>query len=161
MNHSFHFSRQLAIAGIRSAIVLAALGLGQAQATTFDVNLTGNVGDGNFSSFDSGGTHYDQWILLLSGLDSSSSISAQSGDTINATITLDQSVTIPASVDITAFALILSGASFPSIDTGTSGTTSFFNQGVASASGGGRLYYEWTARQLCRFFPSRQYIHHF
>ncbi len=103
---------------------LASLGLGQAHAATINLNLTGTVSNGQLSAFDSGGTHYDQWYLNLSGI---TPFTVSNGDMINATITLDQSFTIPASVTYTQFEFDLTGASFPNINTGTNGTTAFFN----------------------------------
>lgn len=115
--------------------LLAALcisGIGQAQATTHDISLTGTLASGQFSSFDGGNTHYDQWLLQL---DTFSSISVSQGDSINATITLDQSFTMPASAQLTSFAFFMTGTSFPAIDTGTSGTTAFFNLTVPGSTG--------------------------
>ena len=104
-----------------------ALWAGQAQAATFSLNLTGVVANSQFFSFDSGGTHYDQWLLPLSGLDPSDQITVSQGDTIDATITLDQLFTIPASVQLTNIGFFLSGSAFPAINTGVTGTTTLFN----------------------------------
>jgi hypothetical protein len=115
------------------AVAVLTLAIGQAQAaTTFDLSLTGIVSGGVYSSGDYGSTHYEDWYLQLSGL---LPITVSQGDTINATITLDKSFTIPASVQLTFFDFTLSGTSFPSINTGTSGTTSFFNNGAPGLSG--------------------------
>jgi len=129
---------------------LASLGLGQAHAATINLNLTGNVIGGQFSSFDSGGSHYDQWFLNLSGI---TPITVSNGDTVNATITLDQSFTIPASVTNTVFQFGLTGTAFPGINTATSGTTTFFNGVNPGPSGSGTTT---TSSQLVTsavFFP--------
>ncbi len=109
-----------------SAAVLA-LGMGfaqgQAQATTFTLDLTGTVANGSFSSQDFGGFHFDQWVLGLDGL---VPFTAVQGDTVNATITLDTPFTIPASVVRTFVGFFLGGPSFPAGDVSTSATTSFF-----------------------------------
>jgi hypothetical protein len=122
------------------AIAVLALGIGQAQATVFNLNLSGTVSDGTYSSYDWNTTHYDTWWLNLSGLDSSNAISVAVGDTVNATITLDHSFTIPSSVDQTWIELSLSNSNggFPAGDTGTTNdTVAFFNGGVAGPSGTG------------------------
>jgi hypothetical protein len=103
-----------------------------ASALTIDISLTGTVSDGAYSSFDSGGIHYDQWALSLSGL---SPVNVSIGDEIKATITLDQSFTIPPSVSLTTFLFALTGPSFPTGDTGTTGATSFYNSGFLVTSG--------------------------
>ena len=118
-----------------AAASAAALWVGQAQAATFDLELSGVVANGSFSSQEIGPTHFDQWFLSLSGLDAGNAITVSQGDTINATVTLDQPFTIPASAQITSFTLFLFGSAFPSIDTGTSGTTDFFLGGVQGPHG--------------------------
>ncbi len=68
----------------------------------------------------------------MTGLDSDNAITVGVGDIINATITLNQSFTIPASVDLTWVDLTLNGSSFPSGDTQTnSGTMTFSNGGTS------------------------------
>jgi hypothetical protein len=103
-----------------------------ASALTFNVAMTGTVSDGTYFSFDSGGNHYDRWVLPLTGPDS---FTVSNGDEVNATITLDQSVTIPASYSYTSFIVVLTGPSFPAGDTGTTGSTSFYNGGSLVTSG--------------------------
>ena len=134
------------------AVAVLTLGVGHAQAAIFDINLVGTVSQGAFNSWDGGTplTHYDQWSLALSGFDS---FTVSNGDTINATITLDQSFTIPASVQLTSFLFTMSGTSFPAGDTGTKGTTSFFLDGVLGATGSAGT---GTSTQLANsvvFFP--------
>lgn len=109
-----------------AAVSAAALWVGQARAATFDLDLSGVVANGSFSSQEIGPTHFDQWFLSLSGLDASNAINVSQGDTINATITLDQAFTIPASVQATTFTFFLFGSAFPPINTGATGTTDFF-----------------------------------
>lgn len=126
---------------LRSSVTAAicALGLAQAQANTYDLTLTGVVGDGSSAAFDSSGTHYDLWTVALSGLDETNALSGvMVGDTINATITFDTSVTIPASVSLTWVQLTLAGAGFPPGDTATdNGTIAFFDSGIAGISRSG------------------------
>lgn len=112
--------------------ILCASGIGYAQADTFNVSLNGVVADGIFSSFESGGFHYDYWQLDLGSLDLPITVSI--GDTVNATITFDQTVTMPASVTYSYFNLTFSGTFSPA-DTETGGTTTFFNNGVQGWSG--------------------------
>ena len=109
------------------------------QATTHGLTLAGIIGDGVSSSYDFNTTHYDQWSLGLSGLDSGNAINVDVGDVINATITFDSSLTIPASIDLTWVELSLRGSSFPHGDTATgNGEITFFNGSVAgiTATGG-------------------------
>jgi len=63
------------------------------------------------------GTRFDQWPLALNGLDSSNAITVAQGDTVTATITLDRSFTIPASVDTAWIQLSMYGTNFPAVDT--------------------------------------------
>lgn len=140
----------------KSTIAIAALafGVGQAQATTFDVSLSGLVANATTASFDVGTTHFDQWILALS-LDSStpSPLEVTQGDTINANITLDGPVTVPTSVTLTSFLFGMSGASFPSGDTGTSGSTDFFLSGSPIKSGTGTTSSSGWVPNGVVFFP--------
>ena len=116
--------------------VMAALLLGlfvvPAQGATFDLNLTGTLANAYTNSFDVGGDHYDQWVLTLEGLEP---LTVTQGDVINATITLDQAATMPASITWTSFIFSLTGADFPDGDTGSDGTTSFFHNYLPVASG--------------------------
>ncbi len=116
------------------AVAVLALGIGQAQAANFSFDLTGIADDGSFSNQTIGSTRYDQWYLGLSGLDSTNAVLVSLGDTIDATITLDKSFTIPASVDLTFFIFGLRG--FSGIPAATDASTiSFFNGGVPGPSG--------------------------
>ncbi len=138
-----------------SSAVLAFLAIGAmpASAATLILNLTGTVSQGNYSSQEIGNTHYDQWVLSLAGLNSGNAVTVSNGDIINATILLDQIFTIPPSVDLTSFAFIVSGITFPAIDTGTSGTTDFF---VGVVPGPSRAGGTTTNSQLANdatFFP--------
>jgi hypothetical protein len=118
-----------------AAAAVCALWAGGAQAAVFNLDLSGMVADGAYSSQDVGGFHYDQWSLGLSGLDP---ITVALGDQVNATITLDQLFTVPGSVSHTSYVLYLSGDGFPAINTGAHGSFAFFNglTGVASGSAG-------------------------
>ena len=115
-----------------SLAVLCASAIAHAQAATFDISLNGEVSNGVFSSFETGGLHYDYWQLELSSLGLPFNVSV--GDTVNASITLNQSVTMPASVTYSYFDLTFTGAFSPSV-TETSGTTTFFDNNVQGWSG--------------------------
>jgi hypothetical protein len=124
-------ARRSAFAGY--GIILAiAIGIGSfpTQASTNNFNLLGNVGDATTSSNVSGSYRYDQWSLPLYPMPS---YTARAGDRINATITLDHSYTIPATVPGTllVFGLYLYGSSYPPIQVSTSTTVSLFNQGAS------------------------------
>jgi len=115
---------------IRSAVAAAlAFGAGATGAATYNIGLAGTAGDVTFSSQDFPGTHYDNWFLSLAPVDPTSfysSIVAQ-GDIINATITLDTSLTIPASVERTGFVLYFWASGFTGDPVTTSGDITFFN----------------------------------
>lgn len=122
-----------------TGIALLSLGIAQAHASVFDINLTGTVSEGTFSSFTSDNIHYDQWSLWLTGFDSVNPISVSVGDTINATVTLDQSFTIPAPPDayFSGVDLNIGGSAFPPIDTATFVVeAAFFNNSVPGLTGG-------------------------
>ena len=135
--------------------VLAFLTIGAtpASAATLILNLTGTVSQGNYSSQEIGNTHYDQWVLDLTGLDGGNSITVSNDNIINATILLDQIFTIPASVDLTSFGSALSGITFPAINTGTNGTTDFFAGVVPGPSGGGGTTTNGQLVNSAVFFP--------
>lgn len=111
--------------------MLCASGIGHLQAATYDINLNGVVSEGRFSSSESAGVRYDYWSLDLSSLDLPISVAV--GDTVNATITFDQRVTMPASVTYSFFDFTLTGDLSPA-DTETQGTTTFFDDGVQGLS---------------------------
>jgi hypothetical protein len=123
---------------MRTVILALGLGLalGQAQAaTTYNLDLGGIVPGGAYGSFDSGGFHYEHWGLSLAEIHP---FTVEQGDTINATITLSESFTIPASVLYTFFDLQFGGFGFPGGSVETSGSTSFFlasNPGLTGSFG--------------------------
>jgi hypothetical protein len=121
-----HISMKKNLLTILGMVLVFALGIVQAQAATVDINLSGKVSDGTYYSFHDSVYQYDQWVLPLSGFPATHAIVVSQGDTINATIKLDQSFTIPASVSLTSFIFGLWGPSFPAGDTATAGSTSFF-----------------------------------
>ena len=116
---------------------LLALSAMPAKAATVILNLTGTVSQGNYSSQDSGGLHFDQWVLSLTGLNPGNAVTVSNGDIINASIQLDQVFTIPASDVFTSFAFFLNGTNFPPVDTATAGNTAFFTGATAGPSGPG------------------------
>lgn len=119
------------------AMVALAAVMGQAQAATYDLNLTGVVANSSYSVVPSGTSEFDFWSLSLDGLSASNPLTVTQGDVLHTTITFDQSVNLAASVYRTHLALILQGSAFPTIDTGTGLTTiSLFNAGSLVVSGG-------------------------
>jgi PEP-CTERM motif len=112
------FAKSFAIATLCAATAVA-------QATTFNLGLTGALANESTYSFDSGGTHYDLWNLDLSGLNAGNAITLNNGDVVNTTITLDGAHTMPASVDGSFFFLQLRGSAFPTTETGVDSTTTF------------------------------------
>ncbi|WP_293902451.1 PEPxxWA-CTERM sorting domain-containing protein [Phenylobacterium sp.] len=140
---------------LKSSIAAAAtlFWAGCAQAATFDLTLTGVAAAGHYSSQDIGATHYDQWVLSLSGLDAMSAITVHQGDMINATITLDMPFTIPASQQLTSFALVLGGSAFPGLSTASSGSTAFFNAGSPVIDGAESVLTSSQLDNAVDFFP--------
>ena len=131
------FGKKLGMALALVAVVFT-LGAGQAQAVQppIDLTLTGTVAQGSPNSWSSGGTHYDQWYLSLQG---TLPVTVSPGDEIVATITLDSNLTIPAPANVTSttFLFFLQQPTFTQTgDTGTNGTTTFYENGSVVASGG-------------------------
>lgn len=146
---SKRFAKSLLLAA--SAMALCA---GGASAANFDLTLTGVVSQGSFSNQTIGATHYDQWFLSLSGLSALNAFDIHEGDTINATINLDQAFTIPASQQLTTFGFYLFGGAFPQINTGTSNiTTSFFLDGNPGLVGTGSSSTSSQVAASVAFFP--------
>ena len=100
------------------------------QAATYTLNLTGSLSSSVFSSFDSMTTHFDFWELALDGLNSSNAITVDVGDSVTLNVLLDAAFTVPASVDFTFLSARLSGPSFPSGTTETTGSFILRNGGV-------------------------------
>ena len=81
---------KLFIRGFAAASALALLA-GSAQAATHTVDLSGTIASASPYDFTIGSTRYQgQFIFPLSGLDSSNGFDVSAGDTVNATVTLDQ-----------------------------------------------------------------------
>jgi hypothetical protein len=133
------------------AAVLIALVVAPAQADTLYLN--GTVANGSSDSFNSGGTHWDYWYLPLQS--QSIPFSVTVGAEIIATVTLDQSVTIPASVNFTSFLLYLQNPEDQIGDTSTTTkTTAFYNLNSLVATSG--LTNSSTSGQVTtvgQFFP--------
>ena len=107
---------------------LAVLALtSEAQAATFTLNLQGQVANFTQQTLYCCGLTFDAHFLNLTGLDSNNAITVNQGDMINATVTLDQSLTIPTSQVRTDFLLFVNGNNLPSNNTGVSGTFVLFS----------------------------------
>ena len=115
--------------GLAAALATVMLA-GQAQAASFDLNLSGSTSGFSESQSDFAGLHFDAFDQPLSGLDGTNAITISQGDLINATVTLDGPYTIPASQVRTDLLLYLFGSTFPVEDTAVSGTMTFFNGGA-------------------------------
>lgn len=107
----------------------------QVHAASIELQLTASASAVSIRSFDFAGTHYDQYAFYPSGLQNPT-VLAQ-GDSVTATMTLDQSFTVPASATLTSFIFALFGSSFPAGDTSTSGTVVISNLGATVLSGSG------------------------
>jgi hypothetical protein len=108
-----------------------ALGMGQAQAASWTLELTGDMQNAGTYNFNSGDRNYSGWSL---NLDEFTTFSASQGDQVNATITLNKSVTMPASVYNTSVELALYGDSNPGYDTSTFSTTTFYYDGTEGST---------------------------
>lgn len=133
---------------LAAAAAIAGVGASAARANVYNVSLTGQVA--NFLNFQvvSGHTLFDEHYLPLSGLDSSNAITVFQGDEIDATVTLDQALTVPASQVRTDLLLFLMGSAFPSINTGVTGTLTLMDGGSTVAQFG---YASTTSSQLSNF----------
>ena len=128
---------------------LAALaGATSSQATIFTVSLTGNVADFHESQVDSGGLHFDQFSLPLSGLSATSAFAVSQGDEILSTVTLDTAYTIPASQVRTDLVHYFTGSAFPAENTGVTGVFNFYNGGTLTNT---FAYSSTTSSQLASF----------
>lgn len=109
-----------------------------ANASTFVLDLTGDVGAITNFQQDAFGLHFDRYFLNLSGLDAGNAITVGQGDEIDTTVTFNQLLSIPGSGVRTDFLQFLFGDGFTGNQVETTGTFSFFNAGnlVASLSYG-------------------------
>lgn len=112
-----------------AALALLTASAGQAQAARIDLALTGTVADAYTSAQTIANTHFDRWFLSLGGLDAGSAFSVSQGDSIIATITFDQSLTIPASVNFTTLVMSFQGTGFAGT-VGTHGSFELLNLGA-------------------------------
>ncbi|MGZ3377270.1 MAG: PEPxxWA-CTERM sorting domain-containing protein [Phenylobacterium sp.] len=140
------------ILGVAAAAAVLASG-GHALADTFDISLTGQVANFSFSSQDCCGAHFDQAFLSLDGLNADNAFTVHNGDTVNAAITLDQDLTIPASVTRTNVGFFLFGSAFPNIDTGVGGALTFFEGMTQVAQLGGGTGTHGALALALDFFP--------
>jgi hypothetical protein len=120
-----------------TAFAVLAFAIGQAQAATYNLTLTGTVGNGFSNNFDAGSTHYDYWSLNLGGLDSLNAITVSPGDEIVATVALDQLLSLPITspstgkpLYLTWVEIALTGSSFPSVDTQATNVNTVFYNGL-------------------------------
>jgi hypothetical protein len=109
-----------------AAVSAFALWAGAAQANAFNIDLSGTAGGFSNETIDCCGAHYDQFFENLTGLNADNAFSVQQGDTIDATVTFDTAVTIPASITRTNVNLFLFGSQFPAESTGDNGPTTLF-----------------------------------
>jgi hypothetical protein len=114
------------------AVAVLALGIGQAQATLYNLSLTGTAAD--TVTYGWSNATDTAWSISLSGL---TPFIAYQGDEIKATITLDASVTIPASVSDTWLYLQLYGYNPAGINTDTISDTIISNLGVTGPTQNG------------------------
>ncbi len=112
-----------------TAAVAMILGLGaaSAQAATYDLTLSGDVGGFSESEFDFSGLHFHNFSVGLSGLNADNAITVAQGDQIHATVNFNGEYTIPVSQVRTDILHYLFGSSFPDENTGVNGTFNFYD----------------------------------
>lgn len=131
-----------------TAVAAAAAIGGTAHAATYDLNLSGSIANFQTYTFSGGGLTYNQHYLPLTGLDSTNAINVVQGDAINATVTFDQPLIMPASPLRTDILLFLTGSGFPSENTGVSGTFTLYSGAAVVGQFG---YYSTTSNQLSNY----------
>jgi len=128
--------QEIASAFIRclSLVVFAgAIGSNLTQAAVLTLNLNAYTDSARTSSFTTSGTYaerHDQWYLDALGLPSTL---VRQGDVINATVTLDRSITLTVPPDASRlhFGLNLNSYShYSDLIVGTTTTVNFLNQGT-------------------------------
>jgi PEP-CTERM motif len=123
---------------LKTALLSTALAFaGQAYAAIYSLDLTGTVSSGTSANVTFAGHRFDFFSISLSGFDP---LTLVAGDEVRASITLDQSLTVPSAFFRNGTRLFLINSSYPATSTGVSGTTEFFNGGspfLLSPSGGG------------------------
>ncbi len=112
---------------LAAATAMAVGMMGTAQAATFALNLTGNVGSFSNSQQVFQGLFFDQHFLSLQGLDDNNAITVAQGDEINSTVTLDQVLTISQSQVRTDLLQFLFGTGFSGTGTEVSGEFNFYD----------------------------------
>lgn len=102
-----------------------------AEATVYDLNLSGSIADATTGSFTIGSDQYRVGGIVLSGL---TPFALQAGDVVHATVTLNGLFTVPGSGEqLFGFNLLqfLSGGGGATVDpaqpTSNSGSITFFN----------------------------------
>lgn len=116
---------------LKSAVAFVAactMWAGSAQAATHALNLTGVVGDIFYFPQEVPPLHFDRYFLQLQGISPSQSINVSVGDFIETNVTLDEVLTVPASVDFTNFSVFLSGSKIPAINTAARADFIFYDE---------------------------------
>jgi hypothetical protein len=136
------------IRSVLAAAAIVATTVATAAEATVTISLTGDIADFTQSQLSWGGLLFDEYYMPLSGLDATNAFTVDVGDTIDATVTLDQAFTMPASLVRTDFLLYLTGSSFPAGETGVHGTIALFN---GSSQVFSTPYWSSTTGQLASF----------
>jgi hypothetical protein len=105
-----------------------------AQATIYNISLTGDANGFSESQLNFDGLHFDEFYTQLSGLDDTNAITVSQGDTINSSVSFNGDVTIPGSQVRTDILQFLTGSAFPNENTGVMGTFDFYEHGSLGAS---------------------------
>jgi hypothetical protein len=108
-----------------------------ALAATHILNLTGTVSSGSTFSASGFGFQFDFFRIDLQGM---TPLTLAAGDDVQASITFDQSITVPTALAGNFVRLYLFPSNPVSTTTGTSGTTDLFDMGspvLGGASGSG------------------------
>lgn len=115
---------------IRAKIILGALvatlWMGQAQAATITLNLTGSATPSSLNTVVAGGHQFDFFNFALTGMDLPATVSQ--GDVVNNNVSFDGAVSVPTAPVWTSFLQYYFGNAFPDIDTAVDdGTLTFYS----------------------------------
>lgn len=116
---------------MRKAIIVLAASLlaTPALATDYSFDFTGDVAGGSTATFDAGGFRFNFFTIPITNFGPTT---FQVGDSVAATITFTQRLTVPSATVRNGVDLILLNTDYPGTTTGTSGMTTLFDGGVQS-----------------------------
>src|SRR5580658_6623618 len=118
-----HNVKKVFISGLMGLAATAAAAA--SQAATYSVSLSGDPSQFTEAQFPFDGLSFDQFTLPLTGF--GTPFTVMQGDEIDSTVTLTAAYTIPTAPVRTDLLQYLTGTTFPSEDTGVTGTFTFLD----------------------------------